>query len=98
MYFTNKWKGSVQVGVPGKRASSKECRRNEGCSGIEQRLGCQSGIWHGGLWVLQTWNALGDAALEDANLACCHEREQPNSGNMNLAAPKELFLPSSNAE
>jgi len=79
VYFTDKWKGSVQVGVPGKRASSKERRRNEGCSGIDQRLGCQSGIWHEGSWVLQTWNALGDAALEDANLACCHEREQPNS-------------------
>jgi hypothetical protein len=46
VYFTDKWKGSVQVGVPGKRASSKERRRNEGCSGIDQRLGCQSGIWH----------------------------------------------------
>ena len=79
VYFPDKRKGSVQVSVPGKRASSKERRRNEGCSGINQRLGCQSGIWHEDSWVLQTWNALGDAALEDANLACFHEREQPNS-------------------
>lgn len=79
VYFTDKWKCSVQVGVPGKRASSKERCRNEGCSGIDQRLGCPSGIRYEGSWALQTWNALGDAALEDANLACRHEREQPNS-------------------
>ncbi len=30
--FTDKRKGSVQVGVPGYRASSKERRGNEGCS------------------------------------------------------------------
>ena len=39
VYFTDKWKGSVQVGVPGKRASSKERSGNESCSGIDQRLG-----------------------------------------------------------
>lgn len=79
VHFTNKWKGSVQVGVPRDRAGSKERRRNEGCSGIDQRLGCQSDTRHEYSWVLQTWNALGDAALEDANLACCQEHEQPNS-------------------
>lgn len=40
VYFANKWKGSVQMGVPGDRPSSKEGRRNKGCSGIDQRLGC----------------------------------------------------------
>jgi hypothetical protein len=27
----------------------------------------------------QTWNAFEDAEVEDANLACCHGHEQPNS-------------------
>jgi hypothetical protein len=50
VYFTDEWKGSVYVGVPGKRASSKVRHRNEGCLGMEKRPGCQSGIWHEGSW------------------------------------------------
>jgi hypothetical protein len=38
VYFTNEWKGSIQVSVPRDRTSSKERRGNEGCSGVYKRL------------------------------------------------------------
>jgi hypothetical protein len=38
VYFADKWKGSVQVGVPRYRTSGKERRRNEGCPRVDQRL------------------------------------------------------------
>ena len=38
VHLTNKWECSVQVGVPGYRTGGKKRRRNESCSGVDQRL------------------------------------------------------------
>ena len=95
--FADKWKGSVQVGVPGNRTSSKERRRNEGRSGVDQRLGRhQSDMCHIYLWEFTDLECAGRCCAggrEPTVLAKSVNNPTPNM----VTTPKELLLPSSDA-
>ena len=38
VHFTNEGNAAVEMSVPGYRASGEQCRRGEGCTGVDEGL------------------------------------------------------------